>query len=475
MNKYEQHPNSIEESAEVKKIVQDNEELIKSIIQKEALIEEEERTIKKDKKKSKQILESNTYKIFKPVSKRKNKDSKIAELEEKLSLAQQELYETKEKLNELMVNDRLLNSYKMNGVIKDKKEEGELIPFLDKIIENKKRHEENYNNALKYSARLFMKEKEEYRDWIYQKVLPALKIEDIPEFMIREGLRKEPIELRQASSFRASLNMRMRKMQLTSTLPEWKLDDKRNAYSFIKSLNVPVPGVIDEAFTLETIPKKDGIVIKPADGAGSRGVYLVYTTTDIFDIKRSKSLKSWEGLMDSLKQDLDSGWVYKDEWMIEELILENHEEKVPARDIKFYCFYGKVGLILEISRYPELKYCWWTADGKRVNTGKYNNDSFKGKGCTKEEIELANHISLTIPAPFIRIDFLRSNKGLVFGEFTPKPGNYDEFDEATDKWLGDYFMEAEGRLVQDLLNDKEFTFFDEMINKFEDGFIEEEI
>ena len=121
---------------------------------------------------------------------------------------------------------------------------------------------------------------------------------------------------------------------------------------------------------------------------------------------------------------------------------------------------------MEISRYPELKYCWWTVNGERVRTGKYNNDLFKGKGCTEEEIELANQISLTIPAPFIRIDFLRSNNGLVFGEFTPKPGNYDEFDEATDKWLGDYFMEAEGRLLQDLLNGKKFSYFDEMINKF---------
>jgi hypothetical protein len=110
-------------------------------------------------------------------------------------------------------------------------------------------------------------------------------------------------------------------------------------------------------------------------------------------------------------------------------------------------------------RVPELRYCWWTITGERVRTGKYDEDLFKGQGVTQSEIEFASDISLKIPAPFIRIDFLRSENGLIFGEFTPKPGNYDDFDEKTDKWLGDYFIEAQGRLSDDLLNGKDFLEF----------------
>src|SRR5699024_340527 len=139
--------------------------------------------------------------------------------------------------------------------------------------------------------------------------------------------------------------------------------------------------------------------------------------------------------------------------------------KVPARDIKFYCFYGKVGLILEITRFPERNHCWWTVTGERVRTGKYDEDLFKGEGVSWEEIDLARNISLKIPAPFIRIDFLRSEKGLIFGEFAPKPGNYDEFDELTDKWMGDYFLEAQGRLMNDLLKGKVFQEYKEIISK----------
>jgi hypothetical protein len=47
----------------------------------------------------------------------------------------------------------------------------------------------------------------------------------------------------------------------------------------------------------------------------------------------------------------------------------------------------------------------------------------------------------------------------VFGEFAPKPGNYDEFDDETDQWLGDYYLQAEGRLTNDLINGKEFRHY----------------
>ena len=192
---------------------------------------------------------------------------------------------------------------------------------------------------------------------------------------------------------------------------------------------------------------------------GSRGVYLIYSFRDIVDIKRQKKLSSWEELLKSMKQDLDTGSVAADEWFIEELIVGDARDSIPANDIKFYCFYGKVGLVLEINRYPELMYAWWTRSGERLRTGKYDGYLFRGDGVTEKEIALAENISKEIPAPFIRIDFLRSTDGLVFGEFTPKPGNYNEFSKETDQLLGDLFLEAEARLEEDLYNGKPFTRF----------------
>jgi len=445
------------------------ENLTKELIEKEAQAAKTEKEIKTNKKEIKNIEKSNTWKYSEPVRKmndlfagrKRNSDQSqyIKELEARLETAEKERDQANELVNELMLDDRKLNSHKLMKRINETNLDGRIIDYIEQAVKNKKQHDTNYRNALSYAARVYMNEKDDYKNMVYSKALEGLKIEEIPEFMMRAGLSESPIQLRQAASFRGSLNMRIRQKQLVDSLPEWVLDDKKTAYQFMEQLGVRIPEISTKTYRLEELPKKGGIVIKPVNGAGGRGVYLVYSNNDIIDIKRGRKMTGWEELTASMKQDVLMGWVHHNEWFTEELILEDKQKKTPASDIKFYCFYGKVGIILEITRFPELRYCWWTVTGERVRTGKYDDDLFKGQGVNQSEIELASEISLKIPAPFIRIDFLRSEHGLVFGEFTPKPGNYDDFNEKTDKWLGDYFLEAQGQLGNDLLNGKDFSAF----------------
>lgn len=439
----------------------DNEELIKRLIKTEAAIKKVEADIKNSEKQIQHIKKSKTWKQTASIRKvlHTNQEPQIANLEKEIASIHHELSGAKEMINSLKIATSKLDYNHLWRMAKEKKDEGTLIDLMEDVIEQKQTYDENYNHLLKAAARLFMNEKKAYKQLVYPKLLSGLKVEDIPEFMIRSGLSEEEISLKPASSYRASLNMRMREHQLIGTLPEMLLDDKKLAYRFMNRLNIRTPEVSDRSYTLEEIPEKNGIAIKPIDGAGARGVYLVYTNNDIIDIKQSKTIANWQVLRKNMERDIESGRVSRNEWFTEELILEDRDNKVPARDIKFYCFYGKVALILEIVRYPEIKYCWWTASGERIGTGKYDESLFKGKGVTNAEVEIAKAISAEIPSPFIRIDFLRSDEGLVFGEFTPKPGNYDEFDNPTDKWLGDYFIEAQGRLTNDLINGKEFIHY----------------
>ncbi|WP_085506198.1 ATP-grasp fold amidoligase family protein [Thalassobacillus devorans] len=447
---------------------------LKHMIQVEAEVAKKEQELKQNHKEIKQLQQSKAWKYTAPLRKIKalvsritgNKeeaDKHLLEIEQETKqVLQRELEATKEQLAEVMLDDRYMKSHETLKVVKEQKQEGKLLEYITKLVQQKRQHETNYNEALRYAARTWMNDKPEYRKLAYREILEGFQVEEIPEFLIREGLTDNPIPLTPAASYRASLNMRMRKLQLTGALPEMLLDEKQAAYQFMKQMNVRVPWTTEETYRLKDIPEKTGIVIKPANGAGSRGVYLVYALDDIIDVKRLKKLERWGKLKETMQKDLQSGMVEADSWYMEELILENKEKKTPASDIKFYCFYGKVGLILEIIRYPELKYCWWTADGERVKTGKYEDDPYKGKGVTVAEIELAAEISTEIPAPFIRIDFLKSEEGLVFGEFTPKPGNYDEFDERTDRWLGDLFLEAESRLTEDLVAGKKFSDYEKL-------------
>src|SRR5690625_969145 len=178
--------------------------------------------------------------------------------------------------------------------------------------------------------------------------------------------------------------------KLIALLYEYILKNKRDAYKFVDQLGIRKPEVAAEEYRVIDIPKQERVVIKPSDGAGSRGVYLVYNVNEIIDIKRSKQLDGWADLLASMKADLASGWVEEDRWLVEELILEDQDKKTPASDIKFYSFYGKIGLILEITRYPERSHCWWTADGERIRTGKYEDDLLDRKSTRLNSSHVAN-------------------------------------------------------------------------------------
>lgn len=431
------------------------EELLSKIILLETELSNTNKRIKKYKKEIKNIENSKTWKYSSPLRKLSNRaeNHKISELAQNIHKLEEQVKNNEDEIT--FVRSIVNASYAdMKKLLDGNK--GDTLNYIDQLARQKEKSDEYYRKLTKHIASSYKKERAEVRNTVYEKLLAILPVEDVPEMITRAGFGEDPLALEGLSSFRSSLNIRQREAQLTGTLPEWVLDNKRMAYAFVDALDIRRPWYSENVYSVSQIPEKENVVIKPVDGAGSRGVYLIYDNKKIVDIKRNLPLNSWEELQGKMQQDLDSGAVYQDEWFMEELVFENKKEKTPASDVKFYCFYGKVGLVLEITRYPDLMYCWWTPEGKRIRTGKYDELLFQGKGFSQEEIQYVSEISKQIPAPFIRIDFLRSENELVFGEFTPKPGNYDEFNKETDRRLGEYYLEANGRLTNDLINGKRF-------------------
>jgi len=149
----------------------------------------------------------------------------------------------------------------------------------------------------------------------------------------------------------------------------------------------------------------------------------------------------------------------KDEWLVEELITDKPES--PPTDIKFYTFYGEVLLVSESNPAHYKKFSYWDAEMQKVETGRFA-ESYPGLGFTEEELALAKEVSLQIPTPLIRLDFLRGEKELVFCEATYYPGNFHSFNAEWDRKLGVAYRQAEARLIKDLLAGKEFTAFSEL-------------
>src|SRR5699024_12076937 len=297
--------------------------LHKVMIQKKAEINKDEREKSAADKRTQQNKSSRTYKSAGPLKKlgKKNAvDNEIRILEEELKTTRKELLETKEALQLAKLDSTSMNSIKIQKSVREMKNDANLIDYIEKAVRQKNRHDENYNQALTYAGRLFMNEQDDYKSAIYSTLLPGLKIEDIPEFMMREALT-DNMQLTHAASFRGSLNMRIRTLQLNGSLPEYLLDDKQTAYEFMDKLKIRRPWTSESTCKADELKIEPSTVVKPADGAGARGVYLIHDFSDILDLKLARKLTSREALINSMKQDLESGWVVQDDWMAEELIL----------------------------------------------------------------------------------------------------------------------------------------------------------
>lgn len=268
------------------------------------------------------------------------------------------------------------------------------------------------------------------------------------------------LQLTGVASFRQLLTLRSRRSQLVGAGPEWRLNSKEKGARFARRHGLACPDVYARNVKAEHLEILPGSVIKPASGAGSRGVYLILGDRRIFEPGRNREMQGDNALLESMREDLATKRVRYDCWTVEELVTEDEVGLKPGTDLKFYCFYGMVGLVLEVERTDSTRYCEWDGEGKLISTGKYVGKEFSGKGVSAEQLALAAELSLKIPSPFMRIDFIRSStalEGMMFCEFTPRPGNYHRFNLETDRRLGDLYLMAEARLEKDMLQGKSFS------------------
>ena len=284
------------------------------------------------------------------------------------------------------------------------------------------------------------KHKVSLRSELYASLLPH----EVQETHCKAG-KKSP--LLGCVSFRQSMASRSARSQMGGKCHEWKLNSKVRAVEFAQELGLPVPKHFG-TFAPGELSDVNHRVIKPYSGAGSKGVFLVGGSEGL-DVFRAESFP-----VEELSERMAA--IESKRWISQELISSSPRDPRPARDLKFYCFYGRVALVLEVERFPERRYCWWDGRGNSVCTGKYTNSVLDGAGFDARALRMAKKLSRSIPAPFCRVDLLKGHDRTVFGEITPRPGGFHEFDAETDFRLGKAFMQAEGRLQQDLLKGKSF-------------------
>lgn len=313
---------------------------------------------------------------------------------------------------------------------------------------------------LRRTATLFRDASRQTQERVYPALLEGAQGRASEKLAVRS--RRLGLDLREIPSFTVSMNHRMYQKRVSGgpLLPEMRLAaSKAEGHRFAEHHGVRIPQRVAGPLSGRELPLRAGTVVKPADAEGARGVFLVFSEDMAREVKTGESLHSLEAVRSAMEQALARGTVRRDEWVLEELITEDPEGTVVGRDVKFYCFYGVCPLILEVVRWPELGYRWWTAEGERAETGKYPELDFEGQGFSQDLYEEACRLSREIPAPFIRIDFINSDSTPALGEFESHPGDYERFDDHWDSLLGCAYLDAESRLIRDMLRGRTFPFF----------------
>lgn len=236
--------------------------------------------------------------------------------------------------------------------------------------------------------------------------------------------------------------------------PTFILDSKLIAYEFAHALGLQTPKIYQTDVSVNEIQFIPNSVIKPMYEDSSKGVMILHGDDNFKCLHSGRSFKGISRAYQYAKDLLKIKRVRIDKWMVEELIFGESL----AADIKFYCFYGQIGLILETQRIPSVKRCWYDSNLNVVQTGKYDDNNFIGnqQSILKKLSDIACRISMEIPAPFVRIDFLQQGENLYLGEFTPIPGGYQYFNRQWDTRLGEMYQRAMTRFTIDVAQGKIF-------------------
>lgn len=227
-------------------------------------------------------------------------------------------------------------------------------------------------------------------------------------------------------------------------------NDKVKDSRFVAELGFDVPKVYTYDASAKEAIRYVGCIVKPRRGASSKGVFVI-------------SKNGFYHLYDRQLYQENEFLDYCDKNRFKEFIVEEYvggEEEV--RDLKFYTFYGEIGLVLEIKRMKDgNRHCFYNSEGDVIDVGRYDRTLFKGNGFSETEKQYAIEVSRAIPSPFVRVDLISGEKGSFVGEITAHPGGFENFNQKWDVEMGELFIKARARLIEDLISGKQFSsYFD---------------
>ena len=202
-----------------------------------------------------------------------------------------------------------------------------------------------------------------------------------------------------------------------------KLSNKYNSREFAGKHGCKVAALIWKGRDIDTIDFKnlpENYVIRPTIGHSANLVFLMKKDYNLFDKKTYTTAQ----IKESLKTAIASN--DKLEFLVEEFLKNEQGQNEILKDYKVYSFNGEIACIWVINRLSPKSGTGSFYDEnwnplKIVNKIYPNGELEQPPKCLKEMIKQAKILSKAYEI-FVRIDFYATDKGCVFGEFTPTPG-----------------------------------------------------
>jgi len=220
-----------------------------------------------------------------------------------------------------------------------------------------------------------------------------------------------------------------------------KLSNKHNSREFARMHDCRVPelywrGRDCSQIDFGSLPAQ--YVIRPTIGHSCNSVFLMDNGMNLMDGQTYSNAQITKTLNKALSKNRHM------QFLMEEFVrTEKSEYKIPD-DYKFYMFNGKLSFVQVINRL-NVKEGFTSFYDKEWNLLENINSIYKQAAdlqekpkCFDEMYDFAVNLSKSYEI-FVRVDFYATDKGAVFGEFTPTPGLGAAFTSFGDKLLVDHW------------------------------------
>jgi hypothetical protein len=233
-----------------------------------------------------------------------------------------------------------------------------------------------------------------------------------------------------------------------------ELSPKIAGRDYVNELGLKVPELYWKGEDLASIPSferfPNQFVLKPEKGWSSNNVYCMKNGEDILTHTRHDR----DSLILALSNDKFVS-ENKPTIMIEELLepeVKQSDDGLP-RDFKFYCFGDEIAMIHVALRKSEVnkgenEHQYYTPDFK-IMSQRIMEKRDQGRtpiprpDCWDEMVNAVRTIGRELGI-YMRIDMYATNRGAVFGEFTPTPHGGNGYSDFADRYLGSFWKGEEG-------------------------------